>query len=187
MNSLYLAPHSDDEALWGAFTIMREKPLVLVITDSWIQWNRGEDINAEQRWIETKNAMKILGAPVMRLGIRDDSLWDWAVREVLQKFAGFDTVYAPAVQGGNNQHDMIAIVADQVFGEKVVHYTTYTKEEPYTTGDVEVVPFLDEIEKKNMALDCYFSQLKNTNRVYFDAVRGKSEWLCSKNVSSSQN
>ena len=65
MKSIFLAPHNDDEALFGSFTIIREKPLVVIITDSWIQPNRGEKgCDAETRWNETKKAMEILGAPV---------------------------------------------------------------------------------------------------------------------------
>ena len=58
---LFLSPHPDDETLFGAFTLMREKPLVVIITDSYIQQNRGENITPQQRFQESVNAMKILG------------------------------------------------------------------------------------------------------------------------------
>jgi len=31
---LLLSPHNDDECLFAAYTLMREKPLVIVVTDS---------------------------------------------------------------------------------------------------------------------------------------------------------
>lgn len=178
MNSLWLSPHNDDETLFGAFTLLRKKPLVVVVTDSWIQYNRGESIVADQRWEETVEAMKILGCPVLRLGIRDDVFDEWLLRSELKKFANFDNVYAPAIQGGNNQHDSIGDVADQIFGKKCKHYTTYTKTENYTKGNEEIVPTEEEFELKKKALNCYATQLNNTNKVYFDAViEGRSEWF----------
>ena len=32
---ILLAPHNDDEALFAAYTIMREHPLVIVVTDGY--------------------------------------------------------------------------------------------------------------------------------------------------------
>ena len=42
MVSLFLAPHNDDEALFGAYIIQTYKPLVVILTDSYIQYERGE-------------------------------------------------------------------------------------------------------------------------------------------------
>lgn len=175
---LFISPHNDDEVLWGAYTLMREKPLVLLVTDSWIQWNRGElNCSANDRWRETLAAMKILDCAVFRGKIRDDIINGWHVSELLDKFHGFDTVYAPAVQGGNPHHDLIGEVALRIFGDKVVFYTTYTKTETYTTGREEIAPSEVEYEKKLKVLECYTSQLNNTNKLYFDAVKqGRSEW-----------
>ena len=176
MKSLFLAPHNDDETLFGAFTLLREKPLVAIVTDSWIQFNRGEEVTADQRWQETVQAMKTLDCPVVRLGVRDDIIDEWAVKEKLSRFTNFDVVYAPAIQGGNPNHDLISKVATEVFGGKCKHYTTYTPTELYTTGNQEIVPTPQELELKNRAMESYISQLK-INGPHFDAVRGKSEWL----------
>lgn len=175
---LFISPHNDDETLFGAFTLMREKPLVVIVTDSWIQFNRGESITADQRWEETKKAMVILGCSVIRLGIRDDILDDWHVKDKLSRFIGFDTVYIPAVQGGNLQHDLVSKVAKEVFGDRVKQYTTYTATEPCTTGTQEVIPTSEEITLKEKALACYESQIKSpTTALHFQAVKGKSEWF----------
>ena len=176
--TLFIATHNDDEALWGAFTLLRENPVVLIVTDSWIQYNRGETAcSANARWQETLKAMETLGCPVIRGGIRDDILNEWHLRNLLEKFHGFNTVYAPAIQGGNNQHDLVGKVCDDLFKEKCKHYTAYTKEETYTKGNIEIKPSEQELALKDKALACYKSQLGNTNKAYFEAVKGKSEWF----------
>src|SRR3990167_1799672 len=136
---LFISPHDDDETLFGAFTLMREKPLVVIVTDSYIQPNRGEvGCSARQRREETSKAMKLLGCPVFFAGLRDDVLTNVDVISLLASFEGFEKVYAPAVQGGNPQHDMIGHVAEDIF--PVTRYTTYTKTELWTKGTQEIVP-----------------------------------------------
>lgn len=181
MKSIFLAPHNDDEALFGSFTIIREKPLVVIITDSWIQPNRGEKgCDAETRWNETKKAMEILGAPVIRLGIKDYELdFHQLCGFLANSLSGFDKIYAPALQGGNPHHDIVHRACKTVFGDKVIEYTTYSPTELYTTGNTEVKPTPEEVELKEKALDCYVSQINlRSTAPHFEAVRGgKSEWL----------
>lgn len=38
---LFISPHNDDETLFGAFTILREKPMVVIVFDSYVQPSRG--------------------------------------------------------------------------------------------------------------------------------------------------
>ena len=176
---IFLAPHNDDECLYGAYTLIRVKPLVIVVTDSYIQPERG-DVNctAEIRRQETINAMDILGCPVLFLGIKDTELTEDILRKRLQ-YLNPEKVYIPALQGGNPQHDLVHRVAMELFGKKKCEqYTTYTKTELYTTGGWEVKPVHNEIEIKNKALDCYKSQLElPSTKPHFEAVRNKSEWL----------
>ena len=174
---LWIAPHNDDETLFGAFTLMRKHPLVAVVTDSWLQFNRGENITCEQRWMETAMAMNILGCPFVRIGIRDDIINEWMVTEKLGRFSGFDTVYVPAVQGGNPHHDLIGIVARRHF-PNVKQYTTYSSTDLYTTGLEEVVPTPEELKLKNRALEYYTSQIKlPATAPHFEAIKGRSEWF----------
>ena len=174
--NLAIIPHNDDEGLFLAYTCMREKPLVLVITDSHIQPNRGEVVcSAEERWQESVEACKILGCPVIRIGLRDDTLTEDDVRTALKRFSGFDKVYAPAIQGGNPQHDMIGKVAKELFN--VIEYTTYTKTELWTKGNIEIIPTQEEMDLKNKALLCYISQVNlPSTRPHFEAVKNKSEF-----------
>ncbi len=149
-----------------------------MITDSYIQWNRGDGITALQRRNETLKAMEILGCPVIFAGLRDDDLSLEQIESLLEGFKGFDKVYIPAIQGGNTQHDMIGAIASKCFTD-TIKYTTYTKTELWTKGDTEVIPTPEELELKNKALDCYTSQLNlGSTRPHFEAVRGRSEYLC---------
>lgn len=186
--SLFIAPHPDDETLFGAFTLMREKPLVVIVTDSYVQQNRGENITPQQRFQESVNAMKILGCPIVRLGIRDDIVNEFAVMEELAKFKNFEKVYAPALQGGNPCHYIVALASEKVFKRtpvnplnkpsiEFIQYMTYSKEELYTTGSREIIPYVHELDLKNEALACYQSQIQlPATAPHFEAVKGRSEW-----------
>lgn len=176
---ILLSPHNDDESLFAAYTLIREKPLVLVITDSYIQPNRGDiGCSAEERRQETINAMAILGCPVAFLGIKDAELTREILIDRLKPFVGnWEKVYAPYVQGGNPQHDLIGEVARHVF-LSIERYTTYTKTELWTKGDREIIPTEEEKILKIKALDCYKSQiLLPSTRPHFLAVINKSEFL----------
>lgn len=175
---IFLAPHNDDESLFGAFTLIRVKPLVIICTDSYIQPRRGDDgCDAETRREETIRAMAIAECPVVFLGIPDDSLTEDILRERLKHFKP-EQIYVPAIQGGNAQHDIVGKVAMELFGNKCERYTTYTKTELYTTGNYEIKPKHDEMDKKLRMLNCYESQLNLKSTLpHFMAVKGKSEWL----------
>lgn len=182
MESILLSPHNDDETLFAAFTLMREKPLVLIVTDGFIQAERGDPITWSQRRMETTLAMQILGCKAEFLGIRDTELTEEGLIEALERYSPYPVwqkhvqVYAPALQGGNRQHDLVSKVAQKMF-PNLIQYTTYTKTELWTKGSVQIVPTREELELKDRALDCYRSQiLLSATRPHFNAVRGKSEW-----------
>lgn len=171
-----LIPHQDDEHLFLSYTLQREKPLVIVITDSHIQFERGDGITARQRRRESQAAAKLIGYPLLFAGLSDARMTGIALKYFLEGLTGFEKVYAPAIQGGNVQHDMIGVVAQEVFPD-VVQYTTYTKTELWTKGSIEIVPTQEEIDLKNKALDCYQSQIQLPSTApHFEAVRNKSEF-----------
>ena len=176
---IFLSVHNDDEALFAAYTLMRLRPLVIVCTDSYIQPERGDvGCDAHTRRQETIEAMKLIGCPVLFLGIKDTELTEEILRERIQWFEP-ETVYIPALQGGNPQHDLVNKVAMEIFGRKnIEQYCTYTKTELYTTGGWEVAPTHTEMELKNKMLECYKSQLQLPSTAsHFAAVKNKSEWL----------
>lgn len=178
-HSLLLSPHDDDNALFASFICLREKPLIIICTDAYIQDQRGEiNCDHETRANETKEACKILGCPVIRLGIRDDAFTEEALVKALRGFSGFDKIYAPALQGGNPQHDIVSRACTGVFKERLRYYTTYSRQELWTTGKEEVIPTWDELNTKYKALECYKSQINlPATAPHFEAILGKSEWL----------
>ena len=177
---LALIPHNDDEVLFLGYTLIREKPLVVVITDSYIQPNRGDiGCSAEERREETIRAMKILKCPVVFLGIKDTELTEELLTERLRPFVQleFEEIFVPAIQGGNQQHDIVGNVARRMF-PFIVQYTTYTKTELWTNGKKEIVPTEEEKTLKIKVLDCYTSQLRlPSTRPHFMAVLNKSEFF----------
>ena len=185
MKTILLSPHNDDESLFTSYIILREKPLVIIVTDGYIQMKRGhETITPELRKLETIHAMEILGANVEFLGISDLSLECEDLKEKLYNLNP-DIVYAPYPNSVNEQHNLVGNVAYELWGKRVKFYSTYTKQKEYTKetlapkGDIEIKPTAEEMELKNRALDCYESQIRLCN-LHFLAVRNKSEYLCLK-------
>ena len=170
--SIALIPHNDDEALYLAYTIMREKPLVIVCTDSYIQEERGDGITAEERIEETKRAMKLAGADVEFLHIPDNNVQRRELIIGLGEYLLFDpdVIYAPAIEeGGNPTHNKIGSVAETVFDNvKMKHYMTYgSANYTKTKGNELVIPTKKEMKLKSKMLACYPSQMKISCRNFF--------------------
>ena len=176
MFKILLAPHNDDEALFCAYTIMREKPLVIIVTDGFNQTIYGVKTDWLERRRESIRAMGILGVSVMFMGIRDIDLTEDLLYERL-KYVTLDVIYAPALQGGHWTHDIVSRVARRLFGSNVIYYSTYTKEELFAKGIKEIIPTPEEIKLKNRVLAEYKTQI-NMDEPHFMAVRDRSEWLC---------
>src|SRR3982751_5072451 len=108
---LFLSPHNDDAVLFGTFTLLREKPLVLTVLDSYIQVARGADwCDAATRRREDEEAVHdILGCSICFAGERDDAP-DWnRIEDIFSGFEGFlgqplETIYAPAVEENGHEH-----------------------------------------------------------------------------------
>jgi len=176
---LLLSPHNDDECLFAAYTLMREKPLVIVVTDS--DAHLADGITAYQRREESIRACALLGVPVVFLGLKDGTLEQQKdnLRRRLEPFAfqSWSHVYAPAIQGGHKDHDALGDVVSTLFSP-VSYYATYAAGELFSPAGREIVPTPEEVERKNRALDCYPSQIQLAGPTsHFDAVRGTSEYL----------
>ncbi len=178
---ILLETHQDDFALFASITAMRVKPLIVSITSSFIQPNRGDvGCDADTRRKETIEAAKIAGCPVVFLDIPDTELTEENLRDRLQHFNP-ETIYIPAFhEGGNDQHNLVNKVALELFGRhKCEQYCSYVKGDfNIVKGSWEVKPVHNEAEIKNKMLDCYKSQLQlPSTRPHFEAVRNQSEWL----------
>ena len=161
--SIFISPHFDDETLFGAYTIMREKPLVIICIDSYIEEERGDNATNEERTAETMTAMKLLGVKVELLHIPDksftyDDLYD-KLGEILDKYEP-EVVYAPAIEeNGNPIHNDVGRVADDIF-DNVKHYMTYNISDTKTRGSKIIVPTEGGVALKNRMLKCYPSQME---------------------------
>jgi LmbE family N-acetylglucosaminyl deacetylase len=183
--NVFIAPHNDDEALFGSYIIQTYKPLVIVVTDSYIQYERGEKAcSAEARIAESKAACAILGADVEFLHIPDKCDDEQLKRELtiqlVPRTLGIDnleTVFAPAVEtGGNFQHNLIGSHIAKLYPRQVRHYFTYTRERDFPMGPVKVDATEEMKAKKLAALKCYTSQWANVCRMYFEQPQ-KDEYL----------
>jgi hypothetical protein len=159
---LFISPHNDDETLFGAFTILREHPAVLIVTDSQRQEARG--ISAIERKRETLQALMWLQpTEVHFLHIPDAELsaetFSPAMDRFLREHGPFEHFYVPAFEeGGNVDHNLIASSLTFANKSMVTEYLTYT-----TAGksrSQNMVPFeKDWPLLKMQALACYRSQI----------------------------
>lgn len=154
---LFLSPHSDDECLFGAYTILKEKPLVVVMMS--------KDLN-EIRKKESMEAMKILGAEI--------TFWDF--KKLEQYRDAVSVVYAPALEGGNKFHDEVSKKAKEIFGEeKVVYYSTYrNSKDIQPRGNVKIEITENMKRLKIEALKCYKTQILATPRHF--GLKNKDEY-----------
>jgi LmbE family N-acetylglucosaminyl deacetylase len=155
---ILFAPHNDDETLFGAFTILREQPLVVVVYDSYAQNRRGCNVTAEGRRQETLAAMKVLGAEVEFCGLSDESMDPVECVAALRRYIGAGEVWAPACEdNGHPHHNIVANAVASLFTHRH-HYMTYT-----TSGKSVGIPVAIQADwtlKKLRALACYESQIE---------------------------
>jgi LmbE family N-acetylglucosaminyl deacetylase len=149
-----LSPHPDDETLFASYRIMRDKPVVIILTHPTAQGD-----NAKERLFEAYSACQILGVPVMFLGIPEDKFSEELLREKLTQLNLTGTVIAPALDGGHPHHDITYKVATDMYSD-VKYYKTYGKGETRAEG-WEVEATVDEMKLKRQAMNCYQTQINN--------------------------
>lgn len=159
---LFLAPHNDDETLFGTYTLLKYQPMVLVCLRSFVQvsWDRGP--SWYQREDETDCAMRQLGCE-WHQGVEPDTEPNWAA--VLGWIKDFDTspevVFAPAPEvGGHHHHNTLGEMAMEVWPGETVFYLTYTRDKGKSEWGQLVVPESGWDLQKARALECYASQIK---------------------------
>jgi hypothetical protein len=164
---LFVSPHNDDAALFGAFTLQRERPTVLTIFDSFLQASRGHpECNASARREEDLRAMTVLGCPFVS-GCVPDHLAREAASEAVERalgvwFGPVTEVWLPAVEiGGHEQHNLVGAIGLEVFAAAKVHrYLTYTPAWGKSTAGVEVSCTGAMVRRKLIALACYKTQIE---------------------------
>ena len=192
MKTLFLAPHSDDEVLFGAFTIMRFKPDVIICTSD------PDRRTAELRSTETYHAMEELGAGLIDVRFwphREGTLDVDTVKLDLEAHAprkfspvgdvstihgGYEAVFAPLPEvNGHDEHNAVGTAALEIFGpERTAFYTTYTRSGFRTRQGAEV-PFTTEmLARKLRALSQYVTQMEHKDRrPWFVELLDPREWI----------
>jgi LmbE family N-acetylglucosaminyl deacetylase len=181
VSKLLIAPHTDDESLFCAFTIMREKPLVLIVFDSYVQVARGHtNCTAKTRSTETIKALHELSPAssahrLVFLGLRDDDLNPLHyIKEKLRAIAStqIEEIYYPAFeQDGHDQHNAVALAVEAEFTGlcRLTSYLTYTRTHGKSRSNKPVPYTPDMIARKHRALACYTSQM--------DPATGCDSWF----------
>ena len=180
MTKLFISPHNDDETLFGAFTMLQERPHILIVYDSYTQPARGfNDCSLYARRAETVAAMRELwddfdpDTELTFLGLSDaDPVDQFQVSaSILRHMAGADEIWLPAFErGGHDQHNCVANAVGMLqmsvrTNFQITHrYTTYVRGQGKTTTPHEILPNNgDHIARKLRALACYKSQLDMTS------------------------
>ena len=185
MINIFLAPHSDDEALFGSYIIQRTKPLIVVCTDGTGHEKRF-GIPTQRRRDESIAAAKIFGVEVKFLGIAEEDLTvDILLEKLIEariQLNSNNCIFAPTKTGGQPQHDIVSDTVKKI-GESSnydigfpLYYGTYTRENFSPTGEMAIIPTEEEKRIKEEALTCFTSQ-HGINKPHFDAVKDVPEYL----------
>lgn len=132
---IFLAPHNDDECLFGLDILIEERPLVIIVTHSTLQGDNGFE-----RALESYKAIKDLGLSICYLQIDEDKLTEEAIVDKLKYFYTTDVVYIPK-ESDNPQHNLVRETAKKIFRN------TYEYEN-YLNGVVNKETKYPEIRKK---------------------------------------
>lgn len=145
----FFAPHSDDETLFGAFTILKHRPRVVVCFPSVPDYG-----STVVREAETREAMTILGARAVE---------QWDGGDLVEQMRAFDArvhpvrVWAPHEKTSHPDHLAVSKAAREVFGDRVIQYHTYV--DGVKVRDGQEVPFEPAwVPQKLRALARYTTQ-----------------------------
>lgn len=162
MRSILIQPHDDDAVLFACWTLLRHKPLVVTVFDSYVQPARGiSGTSATERAEETNRACLILGVDNVRLGFRDDdsTIQPFQVKQAIKKLGQSGHIIAPIFEhGGHAQHNLVALAVGDRMND-CVRYYSYTVRGKSTSANE--VPFDPEwVALKLRALAEFKSQFQ---------------------------
>lgn len=177
--SVFIAPHHDDETLFGSFLIQKHRPDLVVVLLPRVQERRGGATEAIRR-TELSLAWEILqpgrAGSVLQWEFPDEQPdWEAIAERIALLATRYDHAFVPAFGRDRDylpshdpppgfgvlQHERIGWLAKDAFGRRnVTRYTTYTrrygrdrKGEPVAIDDPAW------IVAKLRALACYESQI----------------------------
>lgn len=157
-------PHSDDEALFCSFTLLRYRPRLIVCFPS-----SGDYGETSVREAETREAASILGAQAVEQWQGGD------LRDLVRQMQAFDRerhpvrVWAPDQKTSHPDHLAVARAAAQVFGDRLTTFHTYDRNGKVRDGTC--VPFEPQwLQHKLRALARYKTQIEHPRaHVFFTA------------------
>lgn len=163
MSALFLAPHHDDAALFGAYLIQMFDADVVVVYESRLQEIRGTGVTNTQREVEERKATRELNWRTPKfLRVPDDTATGDVgvpVADIIRIISP-DIVIAPVVEeGGHVQHNLVGACARSNH-PNVIGYYTYTNGRQRNGENLGFrVPIQGEwIAPKLRAMACYTSQ-----------------------------
>lgn len=164
---LFVSPHNDDAVLFGAFSLMRYRPVAMTVLDSYVQPKRGHAAcSASLRRAEDCAAISgVLNLSMLFGGVPDDLAspeMEQRVREVFRDLGPVESVWLPAVEeSGHDHHNLIGRIGLEVFsGAEICRYLTYTRNGGKSTGGAPVPCSGTMARKKLQALACYQTQIE---------------------------
>jgi LmbE family N-acetylglucosaminyl deacetylase len=159
--NLFLSPHSDDEVLFGTFTLLRHKPKLVICCPSVRDYG-----DTALRCQESAAAMAVLGIAETEQLLEDCDVTAYLL--ALKRSERPDRVFAPHWRASHPDHRLISQRALEVFGGSVTQYHTYDARGK-VRRDVRVPHEPGWIGLKLRALLCYQSQLAHPRACEFFA------------------
>jgi LmbE family N-acetylglucosaminyl deacetylase len=149
VSALLLAPHADDETLFAFYTLLRDNATVCVVL-----------MPPDPRGCELEAAMKVADRDWFYAG-HDEKNPNWqAIRDdVRDQAKDFDTIIAPAWEGGGHEHHNEVATIAATLGKPVTSYYTYERGQGRTARGMYVMASAAERVLKRRAMDCYVSQI----------------------------
>jgi LmbE family N-acetylglucosaminyl deacetylase len=171
IRSVFISPHDDDQVLFGAFTLLRETPIVVIVYDSYVQPSRGlAGTEWHLRAAESERACEILGCTdVRRLRFSDASpdVTPAYIRNRLEDALSdvppsSRRLYFPAYEAnGHEQHNIVhrGCLPAALLSPTSCCYMTYTRTMGKSVSEREVpITSANWITRKLKALACFESQ-----------------------------
>ncbi len=163
---LFLSPHCDDEALFGSYTLLRHRPLVIVCFNGRLARHLA---SSETREAETSAAMRILGCQARFLRVPSASDGEAELERLLARFSP-EHVWAPLPEAdGHSHHNVVGEVALRLWPDRTSLYATYTLGGGKTQLGERVEVEEGWADLKEAALACYVSQIEHAGtRPHFE-------------------
>ena len=156
--NVYLAPHNDDDALFGAYTCLRYKPKIITVLRSFVEQSWWPPVSYEIRERESAAAAGLLGCEYEQWEFPDNAP-DWAQITAALRELDPVRVWAPLPEeGGHPHHNRIGEIAGALWPRITHYYATYTHANGKTTTGTLVVPEPKWVDTKRAAMACYVSQ-----------------------------